>query len=171
MNGMGELLQFGQRGYVCQSGKTTLKFNGAIQTRLKVRGGGWDLPARKRLIFVGCSRKPLGDGVRNHLGRERSHLSKVRITNYLSLSSLPLRLQIVFASCNSAISRSISAIVVAPTFSMSDGIISVSASACVSVGMAIGAISSTAFAAALLSFSGALLFMLFNMSTSFFPSV
>jgi hypothetical protein len=63
---------------------------------LKVRGGGWDLPARKRLIFVGCSRKPLGDGVRNHLGRERSHLSKVRITNYLSLNSLPLRLQIVF---------------------------------------------------------------------------
>ena len=33
MNGMGELLRFGQRGYVCQSGKTTLKFNGAIQTR------------------------------------------------------------------------------------------------------------------------------------------
>ena len=54
---------------------------------------------------------------------------------------------------------------------MSDGIISVSASAYVSVGMAIGAIPSTAFAAALLSFSGALLFMLFNMSTSFFPPV
>src|SRR5215831_1157795 len=33
MNGMGELLRFGQRGYVCQSGKPTLKFNGAIQTR------------------------------------------------------------------------------------------------------------------------------------------
>jgi hypothetical protein len=33
MNGMGELLRFGQRGYVCQCGKTTLKFNGAIQTR------------------------------------------------------------------------------------------------------------------------------------------
>jgi len=38
----------------------------------------------------------LGDGVRDHFGRERSHLSKVRITNYLSLNSLPLRLQVVF---------------------------------------------------------------------------
>ena len=28
-----KLLRFGQRGYVCQSGRTTLKFNGAIQTR------------------------------------------------------------------------------------------------------------------------------------------
>ena len=38
----------------------------------------------------------MGDGVRDHFGRERSHLSKVRITNYLSLNSLSLRLQIVF---------------------------------------------------------------------------
>src|SRR5215469_16307438 len=45
---------------------------------------------------IGCSRKPLGDGVRDHFGRERSHLSEVRITNYLSLNSLPLRLQVVF---------------------------------------------------------------------------
>jgi hypothetical protein len=39
---------------------------------------------------------PLGDGVKDDLGRERSHLSKVRITNRLALNSLPLRLQVAF---------------------------------------------------------------------------
>src|SRR5262249_3055310 len=37
---------------------------------------------------------PLRDGVKDDLSRERSHLSKVRITNHLALNSLPLRLQI-----------------------------------------------------------------------------
>ena len=39
---------------------------------------------------------PLGDGVKDDLGRERSHLSKLRVTNHLSLNLLPLRLQVVF---------------------------------------------------------------------------
>src|SRR5262249_5225815 len=39
---------------------------------------------------------PLRDGVKDDLGRERSHLSKVRITNHLAFNSLPLRLQVVF---------------------------------------------------------------------------
>src|SRR5262245_56031792 len=39
---------------------------------------------------------PLGDGVKDDLGRERSHLSQVRITNHLALNSLPLRLQVAF---------------------------------------------------------------------------
>jgi hypothetical protein len=39
---------------------------------------------------------PLGDGVKDDLGRERSHLSKLRITNHLLLNSLPLRLQMGF---------------------------------------------------------------------------
>src|SRR6185437_11391890 len=39
---------------------------------------------------------PLGDGVKDDLGCERSHLSKIRITNHLALNSLPLRLQVAF---------------------------------------------------------------------------
>src|SRR5262249_9501218 len=39
---------------------------------------------------------PLRDRVKDDLGRERSHLSKVRITNHLALNSLPLRLQVAF---------------------------------------------------------------------------
>jgi len=39
---------------------------------------------------------PLGDGVNDDLGRERSHLSKLHVTNHLSLNPLPLRLQVVF---------------------------------------------------------------------------
>src|SRR5215831_2145285 len=39
---------------------------------------------------------PLGDSVKDNLGRGQSRLSKVRITNHLSLNSLPLRLQIAF---------------------------------------------------------------------------
>src|SRR5438128_9009436 len=46
-------------------------------------------------LLVG-RRMPLGDGVKDDLGRERRHLSKLRITNHLSLNSLPLRLQMVF---------------------------------------------------------------------------
>jgi len=38
---------------------------------------------------------PLGDGVKDDLGRERSHLSKLRVMNHLSLNPLPLRLQVV----------------------------------------------------------------------------
>src|SRR5262245_63742772 len=39
---------------------------------------------------------PLRDGVKDDLGRERSHLSKIRITNHLAFNSLPFRLQVVF---------------------------------------------------------------------------
>src|SRR5262245_46708373 len=41
-------------------------------------------------------RMPLRDGVKDNLGREQSHLSKVRIANCLTFNSLPLRLQIAF---------------------------------------------------------------------------
>src|SRR5262244_1147929 len=47
-------------------------------------------------VLLVARRMPLGDGVRDDLGRERSHLSKVRITNHLAFNSLPLRLQVVF---------------------------------------------------------------------------
>ena len=39
---------------------------------------------------------PLGDGVKDDLSRERSHLSELRVTDYLSLNLLPFRLQLAF---------------------------------------------------------------------------
>jgi hypothetical protein len=38
---------------------------------------------------------PLGDGVKDDLSRERSHLSELRVTNHLSLNPLTLGLQVV----------------------------------------------------------------------------
>src|SRR5262249_721947 len=47
-----------------------------------------------RVLLV-ARRMPLGDGVRDDLGRGGSHQSEVGITNRLSLNSLSLRYQIV----------------------------------------------------------------------------
>jgi hypothetical protein len=49
-----------------------------------------------RSILLGARGVPLGNGVRDYLGRGRSHQSKVCITNSFLLNSLPLRQQIVF---------------------------------------------------------------------------
>ena len=46
-------------------------------------------------VFLVARRMPLGDGVRDDLGRGGSHQSEVGITNRLSLNSLSLRYQIV----------------------------------------------------------------------------
>jgi hypothetical protein len=46
-------------------------------------------------LWVACG-MPLGDGVEDDLSRERSHLSELRVTDYLSLNLLPLRLQLAF---------------------------------------------------------------------------
>src|SRR5262245_45628248 len=39
---------------------------------------------------------PLGDGIKDDLSRERSHLSELRVTNHFSFNPLPLRLQLAF---------------------------------------------------------------------------
>src|SRR5262245_52756914 len=46
-------------------------------------------------VLLVARRMPLGDGVRDDLGRGESHQSEVGVTNRLSLNSLPLRYQIV----------------------------------------------------------------------------
>ena len=50
-------------------------------------GSAWFLPVDRGM--------PLGDGVKDDLSRERSHLSELRVTNHLSLNPLPLGLQVV----------------------------------------------------------------------------
>ena len=49
-------------------------------------GSAWFLPVNRGM--------PLGDGVKDDLSRERSHLSELRVTNHLSLNPLPLGLQV-----------------------------------------------------------------------------
>jgi hypothetical protein len=58
---------------------------------------GEALSGRSRLVGSFCvllvvRRVPLGDGVNDDLGRDRSRLSEVRITNHLLLNALALGL-------------------------------------------------------------------------------
>jgi hypothetical protein len=65
-------------------------------------------------LWVACG-MPLGDGVEDDLSRERSHLSELRVTDYLSLNLLPLRLQLAFYLLQRSDQPIISAIDVAAT--------------------------------------------------------